>query len=306
MLHRNDNILLRIAQADAYAMSCEYIKFPRDEEHQREALKHPKYSLGAGMYTDDTQMSIAVTEVLLEGPPYTKEKFAEAFVRCFKRDPRDGYARGFQGLLEGVKDSADFLKRIKTDSIKNGACMRAVPLGVIKDIPELLDVAAIQASVTHDTDAGIYSAQMVALMSHFALYEKDEFIWLDSFLRKNMPRTGPKRLGYMLDWVPTYSCENGTPPWSGRVDEHSHLGVAHATVQAAYRAIVDNKNIIDVLKAVIQFGGDTDTTAAVAVGIASTRFTEELPEFFERDLEVGQKYGVDFLKSLGRDLMSGP
>ena len=105
MKNPNPLMLVRIAQGDAYGMACESIKFPRDQEIYDQALKferyglHPMHKLDAGQYTDDTQMSIGVTEVLLNknvrpdpnvGPQQIKRWFAESFFNCFKRDRRDG------------------------------------------------------------------------------------------------------------------------------------------------------------------------------------------------------------------------
>ncbi|WP_334879318.1 ADP-ribosylglycohydrolase family protein [Nostoc sp.] len=46
------------------------------------SVEHPRFRLNPGSYTDDTQMSIAITEVIV-------------FVTAFKRDEREGYARIF-------------------------------------------------------------------------------------------------------------------------------------------------------------------------------------------------------------------
>jgi hypothetical protein len=69
MCNRNDLMLVRIAQGDAYGMATEYIKLPRDQATQDQALEftkyvaNPKHNLRPGQYTDDTQMSLAVPEV---------------------------------------------------------------------------------------------------------------------------------------------------------------------------------------------------------------------------------------------------
>ena len=90
MKYPNPNMLLRIAQGDAYCMATEFIKLPAYENLKQEALKfekylkHPTHTLGAGRYTDDTQMSIAVAEVLLgDYGNISRESFAEAFVKPF-------------------------------------------------------------------------------------------------------------------------------------------------------------------------------------------------------------------------------
>src|SRR5271155_2330265 len=158
MKYPNPLMLVRIAQGDAYGMGVEYIQ-PQDEPLRERALRfeaygqHPVHKLRPGQYTDDTQMSIAVSEVLL-GEEYRWPSFADAFVRCFKRDPRDGYARGFQAVLESVSDSVGLVTKVDPRSDKNGAAMRAVPIGVLRKTNDVIAVATSQAKITHDTPAG--------------------------------------------------------------------------------------------------------------------------------------------------------
>lgn len=58
------------------------------------------------------------------------------------------------------------------------------------------------------------------------------------------------------------------------------------------------------MRRLIDWGGDTDSVAAIAWGIASCRFPDEvLPEFLARDLEPGGAFGVGFLRGLGERLM---
>ena len=69
MKYPNPLMLLRIAQGDAYGMAVEYIR-PEHEPLREQALnfesygKHPTHKILAGQYTDDTQMSIGVAEVI--------------------------------------------------------------------------------------------------------------------------------------------------------------------------------------------------------------------------------------------------
>jgi ADP-ribosyl-[dinitrogen reductase] hydrolase len=296
----NPLMLLRIAQGDAYGMATEYIKFPRDQQVHDAALKferyvkHPTHNLNAGQYTDDTQMSIAVSEVLLKLPPnYENPRlretpgaeaelqgtFIESFIRCFKRDERDGYSRGFQAFLEGVEDGADFVTRIENDSDKNGAAMRSVPIGVLPDPSTVVDVAAIQAKTTHNTVGGIQASILVAMMSHFALYRSESFKvfpeWLDQYtsavlLTHDGPVVGP--------------------------------GVGIKTAHAVFTLLSTEKTLLGIARKVIEWGGDTDSVLSIAWGIASARMSEELPAFFEGGLEDGT-YGRNFLRDLGTKLM---
>ncbi len=304
-------MLLRIAQADAYGMAREYVKTKDAREHVAECLKlerylaHPSYhKLPPGTYTDDTQMSIAVTEALLDSQaareakgdwkqPLTVEAFAGYFFNAFKRDPRDGYSRAFQALLEESTSVDHMRMMLRPNSNKNGAAMRAVPIGVLAEPKRIIEVAATQASVTHATYGGINSACAVALMSHYALYDR-------------------RGWGSMVDWCCQWlpACEFFRQPWKGPVQEASRdkkgLGVGMNTAWAVSTLLQEETSLMGILHKTIELGGDTDSVAAVAWGIASCRYQDEkLPEFLERDLESGRDgaYGVAYLKDLGHRLM---
>jgi len=288
MLNRNNDLLLRIAQGDAYGAGFEYVQRSNQAhwaQHQLDRyVRHPTHNC-CGVYTDDAQMSIAVAEVLLGDPPFTRGMFADAFVRCFKRDQRDGYARGFQAFLESIRSGEEFLGRIRPHSDKNGAAMRAVPIGVLPTTDEVLAVAALQAKLTHDTPDGIFSAQAVALMSHFALWRQDPMSALPDFMWSHLPGTDLRGR------------------WQGEVRSGRGMSVAMATTRAVADLVTHAQSTADVLRRAIDFGGDTDSVAAIAVGIVSSRFRDALPEFLERDLEPGSAYGVAFLHDLGHRLM---
>lgn len=297
MKNPNPLMLVRIAQGDAYGMSCEYIKFPRDQAIYDEALKfehygtHPKHKLEPGQYTDDTQMSIAVAEVLLNqtvGPLQSRELmrkwFATSFFDCFHRDQRDGYSRGFQDILEKSKSASHMLEMIKPTSDKNGAAMRSVPIGVLADVNHVKYTAKIQAEITHDTLGGTSASIMVALMSHYALHTDLPLSGLPDWLRKHLPA------------VPDHFLQ----PWPGGPVTDPEVGVV--TARAVMTTLAEDKTLLDVARRVIQWGGDTDSVLAIAWGVASTRMKDELPPFFDIQLEGGQ-YGNRFLADLGDKLM---
>lgn len=288
MLHRNDALLLRIAQGDAYGAGFEYVDRSNRAHwalHRLDRyIEHPTHHC-CGVYTDNAQMSIAVAEVLLSGPPFTREAFADAFVRCFKRDPRNGYARGFQAFLESVASGAEFLTHIRPTSDKNGAAMRAVPIGVLPTIEQVLDIATLQARITHDTSDGVYSAQAVALMSHFALWRREPLSAIPDFVRSHRPGVDLSRR------------------WQGEVRSSRTMSVAMATTRAVADLVIHAQSAEEVLRRAVDFGGDIDSVAAIAVGIVSSRFRDPLPYILERDLERGGRYGVPFLRDLGQRLM---
>ena len=171
--------------------------------------------------------------------------------------------------------------------------MRSVPLGILHDPKEIVKVAGIQASVTHATYGGVNSSATVALMSHYALYDRRSF-------------------SSMLGWGGLYcpAFEHFREPWVGPVQDKSKdgkgLGVGLNTARAVHTLLVEETSLMGIIKRVIDWGGDTDSVASIAWGIASARYQDKvLPEFLERDLEVtgNLKYGPAYLKELGKQLM---
>jgi ADP-ribosyl-[dinitrogen reductase] hydrolase len=296
--HPNPLVLLRIAQADAFAAALEYVGHAEHPELHARALQfdrylqHPSHSgLAPGRYTDDTQMSIAVSEVLLDSRTRTGSEFADAFFRCFARDRRCGYSRALQALLERSSSADELRAAIVPNSTKNGAAMRSVPLGVLGDPQAILEVARTQAMVTHDSPGGIHSSAAVGLMSHFALHDGRGFAEMH---------------GFCVDLLPGFA--PFARPWQGPVvasNDPCGLGLGMCTAWAVHTLLVEEDSLMAMMRRLLAWGGDTDSVAAIAWGIGSTRhIVEALPEFFERDLEVGGAYGVEFLRGLGQRLMT--
>jgi len=279
-------MLLRIAEADAYGIAVEFIK--PGHKNYKNLLKfehyynHPNRKNSKGKYSDDCQMSCAVAEVLISGRPYTQEKFAQAFYEGFHRDKRKGYSRGFQTILEESTSWQDMVSKLVPKSEKNGAAMRSVSLGVLMDPNEVCEIAETQAKVTHNTITGVISSQIIGLVSHYAIYS-------DLPLEKYS----------LLDWlkqrvsVPEYFYQEhvGRVPCDGMITAHAVIDI-----------VCKSTNLLVVLKNAVELGGDVDSVASISAGICSSRYNDELPKFFERELEPGSKFGVDFLKALGKEL----
>ena len=275
-------MLVELAIGDAYGAAFEFVDRRFTCEHQLAGFEsHPRHRINPGRYTDDTQMSIAVAELIVSGAPFTRENLADCFVQAFRRDPRTGYAKGFYHFLLGVKDGADFLARITPTSDKNGGAMRAAPVGVFPSISEVVDKSALQASLTHDTEEGRTAAIAVSLMAHFFLYELGTREELPEFLATHAP--GPP-------WQER---------WFGSVDVKGY-----SAVRAALRIVLEQDRLTAMLEQAVRFGGDTDTVASIALGVASCcrDVQNDLPKRLVMGLEAGT-YGREFLRELDRQLL---
>jgi ADP-ribosyl-[dinitrogen reductase] hydrolase len=289
MKHPNPEMLLRIAQADTYAIGVEYMKDPELTAKAlefRSFFQNPRYlELTPGRYTDDTQMSIAVAEVIAghNVNAHTRKSYEHSFYECYKRDPRPGYSKGFQSILDISTSVEHMLSLITPTSDRNGAAMRAVPIGVFREPYVVKEVAALQARITHATPGGIRSAQAVALMSYYAMWTDRPLLELPNFLKEQLGEGVSER-------------------WDGTQVVGEGLGLK--TARAVCTLVSECTDLMSILRCAIRWGGDTDTVAAIAWGIASARFKEPVPSFLEDDLEPNGKYGPEFLKDLGARLIA--
>lgn len=269
-------MLTEIAIADAYGAGFEFCSEDKIISQNNLDLysKHELYDI-LGNYTDDTQMSIAIVEFILSGQEWNKENIASKFIECFKRDVRLGYSEGFFNLLSKVESSKELLELIIPTSERNGAAMRSVPIGFLKNKEDVIALAKLQAQVTHDSPIGIQSSCAVALAAHFGTHQKGSIRDLESFLESEQ-----------------YG--NWDYNWKDRVSLN-----AYDTVSAALTCLLKHSSLSELLKSCINLGGDTDSVAAIAVGLATCfkEYKKDLPIQLYNNLNE-DKYGISFLLDL--------
>lgn len=259
-------MLVELAIGDAYGAGFEYAPAPFVKAYNDLSgyVQHPRHGMAPGCYTDDTQMTLALVEAMLGGESWTPLLLAAHFVNAFKRDPREGYARGFYGFLQEVQSGEEFLAKIRPHSNKSGAAMRTGPLGLYPTIAEVIERTTLQAKLTHDTPGGINAALAAALLTHYCFYRLGPKAQVGEFLLAHVP--GP--------W---------TKPWRGKVG-----APGMESVHAAVTAVVAHDSLSAILHQCIAFTGDVDTVATIALGAASCyAFTAHLPEQV-RTVEVAQ------------------
>lgn len=273
-------MMKEIAVADAYGAGFEF----RDDKEILEKndlsgyFDHKLYGFSA-KYTDDTQMSIAIAEFMLEGLPWSADAVLSKIFDCFKRDPRRGYASGFYELLQKSETAKYLIKNISRNSDRNGAAVRAMPIGFIPDQKDVLDLAKIQAVATHNSESGIASSCAVALAVHFGARVNGSVEDLESFLKSS-------RFGnWRFDWRERVSVK------------------ATDTISAALSCIIRSKKLSCLLHECVNLGSDTDSVAAIAVGIASSfpEYEKDIPRHLFDRLEE-PIYGLSYLDQLDEKL----
>lgn len=284
-------MLLEGAVGDSYGAGFEYAdpRFVQRHITSNRYIQHPRHKLKPGSYTDDTQMSIALAELIVEKLEWTPENIARKFVECFKRDQRQGYASNFYNLLCEVKDGDDLLARIKPDSEKSGGAMRAccvawIGIGDGKHggpAETVKHYAGVQAKITHNTERGIAAAEAAACMAFYLHRCSNDKKDLATWLRAGIP------------------IRNWEEPWTEPVGA---LGLD--AVHAAVTAVLKHDSLLDILKACISYTGDVDTVATIALQAASgsREVKKDLPNEMVEGLENGT-YGREYLMQLDQKLI---
>ena len=275
---------MELAIGDAYGAAFEYVPGQVVAEYNTvtEYCRHPTHTgIERGHYTDDTQMTLALAESLVDGDEWTPLALADRFVDVFHRDPRVGYAGRFHAFLQDVTSGQEFLARIQPESDKSGAAMRVSPVGLLDSVDEVRARAALQARITHDTPGGVASAEAAALAVHYCHH-----------------RLGP--LPDVRRWISDVTGVDWTRPWRGKVGAKGEMAVA-----AALTALSSADSLTSLLRACVAFTGDVDTVATIAMAAAARtpEVARDLPHELFQGLENGV-YGRRYLLLLDRRLLS--
>ena len=209
-------------------------------------------------FTDDTVMTIAVAEALMNGGRDCD--FVDVMKKYGRLYPDAGYGGRF---LEWIETN----DREPYNSWGNGSAMRVSPCAEFvfrrkNDSDSLQDIidssrqsAGISASVTHNHPEGIKGAEATAYCMMMA------YIYGTEEAKKHIRKDVPALFGY--DIAPTL--DEIRPKYSFDVS-------CQGTVPQAIIAFLESTGFEDAIRNAISLGGDSDTLAAITGGIAEAAY----------------------------------
>ena len=264
----------------------------------------------ARRYTDDTDMTFALAESIVQCGEIDPEDMARQFsLHC---DLSRGYAIGtikaVQALRAGLK--WDEVSRIvfENGSFGNGAAMRVCPVGLFyHHNPDGLKESAIrQASITHVHPLGQWGAVMQACSVGLAVHQDPK----EPFGKDRMV-IGLREVlwGGPIEYVRDLNkieemLSRGRKLQAREVAQSLGNGVEaqFSVPSACYIAITYTPDFADAIRAAISLGGDTDTIAGMVGAIVGAHVGEKgLPPEWIEQLEDGPR-GRSFAKSLADKL----
>jgi ADP-ribosylglycohydrolase len=202
-------------------------------------------------YTDDTVLTIAVADAILNNKSYgdTIKKYA-------RRHPLRGY---------GPKFMLWMMSPVSTpyNSLGNGSAMRVSPVAhAFNDEESILLQAKQSAECTHNHPEGIKGAQAVALAIFLARSGADK-----EEIRTQISKRFDYDLKRTIDEIrPEYKFDITCP----------------GSVPQAIIAFLDSADFEDAMRNAVSLGGDADTQAAIAGAIAEAYYKGIPAHIFEK------------------------
>jgi len=229
--------------------------------------RHP-----GGTYTDDTQMSLAVAEALLEAGKEDLDVLMQAMAARFvawSRSPDNDRAPGNTCMTGCANLGAGVPWREAgvQESKGCGSAMRVLPIGLYfwRDRTRLLEVARASCLLTHGHDAAVEGAAAAALLVGLALEKRSPQEMYNAVMKECAPRSADFRA--CLEKLPALLEEDPAVALSRR-----GLGegwVAEEAVASAlychWRSPLDFKRTV---LTAVNTDGDSDSIACIAGGIS--------------------------------------
>lgn len=197
-------------------------------------------------FTDDSVMTIAVAEALLDSRFLDDDSIRAALIKSMrkwgKKYPDAGYGRKFLCWLR-EKDPKPY------GSCGNGSAMRVSAAGWLFDtLEETREKARLTAEVTHDHPEGIKGAEAASSAIFLARTGRSKEEIRDYIVQE---------FGYDL----SRTCDQIRP-------SYYHNESCQKTVPEAITAFLEGTDFEDVIRTAVSLGGDCDTLTCIAGSIA--------------------------------------
>lgn len=226
-------------------------------------------------FTDDTVMTFAVYEALLEsGKEFSnlEQKVVEKMKFYGRKYPNRGYGCNFLLWIMSNKSCPYY-------SFGNGSAMRVSPVAYFaKDIEEAKRLSRIVTSVTHNHPEGIKGAEATTVAIFMALQGKTK-----QAIKKKIEEDYYK-LDFTIDEI------RGTYEFNETCQE---------TVPQAIKAFLESSSFEDAIRTAISVGGDSDTLAAITGSVAEAyygvpkKIQKEVLSFLPKEFDKMTKIPVD-------------
>ena len=249
-------------------------------EFRRYNVKHKDFVLVSDRtrFTDDTVLTIAVCEALLKNYPFDLSKVSlnklrrdavESIVKWHDKYPDVGYGGRFRQWCSRGDRKPYY-------SLGNGSGMRISAVGwLCQSEKEIKAISNAVTYVTHSHPEGLKGAEAIAMCIYMARIGKSKEEIRERMIQDYYPRIA--ELDYD-ELVRNYKFDSTAP----------------GSIPEAIYCFLISKDFEDCLRTAVSIGGDSDTIACMACGIAEAYYRnipkrlyqEVFSEFIENNDEI--------------------
>src|SRR5208283_2200025 len=173
------NVLLGGAIGDALGVFAE--SKPADYEpllvwNGTDFLGSEHHGLLPGQFSDDTQMSQMVAQSLVDNDGFNPEDLSVRYVDWIVSGRARGYGKTTLAAIGNLFSGIHWSESGIEGSYGNGTAMRAAPIGIYfrNDLTQLIEVATLDAKITHNSDEAIAGSIAIAMTAALACQNDTE------------------------------------------------------------------------------------------------------------------------------------
>jgi len=253
--------LFGVACGDALGGTLEFMS--RDEIKRRygylkDIIGGGCWNLKPGEVTDDTMMTIAVAEGILDNPENPVEDIGKHFIKWYDSKPKD-IGNIIRIALGEYKRNSDWMKvayyahqATGGKSAGNGSLMRCLPVALYYiDVEKMLEITASQSVLTHYDQKATDACQFYNLLVYDYLNDKPKVPAIREHIEK----------------YPEYK-----QVFQVSKEELKPTGYVFDTLICALWCFINTSTFEDAVCEAANLGGDADTIAAITGGMAGVYY----------------------------------
>ena len=240
---------------------------------------------GPWRYTDDTEMTLSVVELLREQGTIDGDALARRLVGRF--DPMRGYGPGAKRLLDKLRAGDAWQVACRevfrgVGSFGNGAAARVAPLGAFfaGDDARCRREAEQSALVTHAHPEGVAGAIAVAAAASFAQQTREQPFDPQAFMAHVLANTPASLVRDGIEEARQTLGEGSVGLAAQRLGNGSGVTAADTVPLCVWLLYQRPDDFLETLWLTVSALGDRDTTCAIVGGVLACRVgVEGIPAF---------------------------
>lgn len=271
--------LFGVACGDALGGTLEFLSKKEGKEeygYLKEIIGGGVWNLKPGEVTDDTMMTIAVAEGILENPKDPLKSIGKNFISWYDTDPKDVgntvklAMEGYKKYNSWKKASSYAHKQLSQHSAGNGTLMRCIPVALYyDDLKNIIKISKEQSMLTHYDEKAAEACE---------LYNTIIYRYLN----------GEEKLKVIEEETLKY--QDYEDIMSTKKIELSPSGYVVDTLQCALWCFINTSNSEDAICEAVNIYGDPDTIGAIAGGLAGVYYgIDNIPKRWREKILVKDK-----------------